>query len=64
MKFKLGLLLGATGGYLFGSGKAQELWQQIKPTSATKPTSRTTPERDVDAIVVDMTTTPVEASMR
>ena len=30
MKLKLGLLIGAGIGYLFGSGKANEMWNEIK----------------------------------
>jgi hypothetical protein len=64
MKFKLGLLLGATGGYLVGSGKARQLWAQVMPASRKGNSGSSTVDREVDAIIVDMTSSPLETTPR
>jgi hypothetical protein len=65
MKFKLGLLLGAAGGYLFGSGKGRELWRQVKPSKTPQSSmTLTDTDREVDTVVVDMTSSPLQSSMR
>jgi hypothetical protein len=68
MKFKLGLLLGATGGYLVGSGKARQLWAKARPAANRKSSTKGTPtlvtDREVDAIIVDMTSAPLETTPR
>jgi hypothetical protein len=66
MKFKLGLLLGASGGYLVGSGQARQLWDKVMASTNHKHRSTSTlaTEPEVDTIIVDMTAAPVASTRR